>query len=1178
MKKNKSACFFGKEKRVKWCQMMHLTLLLMLCLNLTLSAKVFAQAEKCSVRKDNVTVKEVFEAVMQQTGYHFFYNNEFDVNRLISIHIKNGTIEEVLRRVLEGQAYSYKLVDNYVIIKKKTEQLVPPSQQTRPIRGVVKDTEGLPLPGVSVMVKGETIGVATDIDGKFNLVVPDSGAVLRFSFIGKKTQEVVVQHETYFDITLEDDEKMLGEVVCTGVQTISRERATGAFEILSADALNKTLTPDVISRFQGKIAGVQVDQHNKLTIRGRGSIHSDTEPLIVVDGFPIEGGLQSVNPDDISSMTVLKDAAAASIWGVRAGNGVIVITTKSGEKKEKPALDVSYFLTVNSKPKMKDLHLASSADAIDLQLEQIQKGYWDPYYMEVPLEGTTALQEAYYAAYLRTDRRGGYEDILKDAEFQKEIAKLKSYDFAGQYEKMLLRKAVGNRVNISLRGGSERSDYYLSGVYNRQLMEYVGDKNSELLINFKHNYRLLDRLTFSTAVNVQYQETENNGIPEFYAIAEQPYQRLVDEQGNRVQSYAFPKAIAQEKEQLGYLSYSHNLLDDRDVNDNTTHVFSTRLQGALKLNLTEGLNAETRFQYERGYTNHEIYDVVAKYSTRKEINDLTLVNSDGSLNRQIPLGDIYHQNRTDYMAWTWRSQLTLNREWNDQHSVAAVLGYEMRKYGSRFRNQRLYGYDRVALTYIPINESDLVNNRLDSWDLYGMLMQGDRSLLNAFGESDNRDISVYMNGSYTFSNRYTFSASGRIDQSNLFGNDSDYKYNFIWSTGLSWRVSEEEFIQADWINQLLLRVTYGIGGNINKNFYPVLMGRKGVWSGSGLPYIRLTNPANKDLTWEKTTTFNAGLDFSFCSYRISGSLDYYHKKSTDLLGTVSLDPTNGFASATKNFASMLNQGFELSVNVEAVRTKDFTWDLNFNVSYNKNRVEKIEVAGNAEEDYLISEAAGVVVKGKPLNRLYAYRYAGLDDQGEVMLWQQGKKVHFSEYEQNPDDLAFMGSTEAPWYGGISTGLTYKGITLAASATYKFGHKFRLPVASPSVSWWPMDNIRDRWKQAGDVTDVPVLTRDWKTQSIMEKYYTYSDIHVRNASWVRLNELSLGYQVPGEMLKKLPVKGLSVQFQVRNVCQWTANKEHVDPESIPPLVSNLYVYSGYSFPQPRSFILGVKLTF
>lgn len=1178
MKKNKSDCFFCKEKLGKLNQIMRLTILMMLCLNLTLSAEVFSQAEKFSVRKNNVTVKEVFEAVMEQTGYHFFYNNEFDVNRLISIDMKNGNIDEVLRKVLEGQAYSYKLVDNYVIIKKKTELLAPQPKQTRSINGVVKDNEGIPLPGVSVALAGTTTGVATDIDGKFNIVVPGPGAVLRFSFIGKKTREVVVRDETYFDITLEDDEKVLDEVVCTGVQTISRERATGAFEILSGDALNKTLTSDVVSRFQGKIAGVQVDQNNKLTIRGRGSIHSNTEPLVVVDGFPIEGGLQSVNPDDISSITVLKDAAAASIWGVRAGNGVIVITTKSGERKEKPALDVSYFLTVNSKPEMKDLHLSSSADVIDLQLEQIRKGYWEPSNMEMPMEGTNALQEAYYAAYLRTGMAGSYEDIVGDAQFQKEIGKLKSNDFAGQYEKMLLRKAVGNRVNISLRGGSERSDYYLSGVYNRQLMEYVGDKSSDLMINFKHNYRLVDRLTFSTVVNVQYQQSENNGIPVLSALEGQPYQRLVDENGKRVLTYVLPKAIAQEKEQAGYLSYGRNLLDDQEVNDNTTDVFSTRLQGALKLNLLEGLDVETRFQYERGYTNNEVYDVVAKYSTRKEINDLTLINKDGSLNQQIPLGDIYHQNRTDYMAWTWRSQLTLNREWNDKHNVAAVLGYEMRKYGSRYRNQRLYGYDRVALTYIPLNESDLVNNRLDSWDMYGMLMQGDRSLFNSFGESDNRDVSVYTNASYTFNNRYTFSASGRIDQSNLFGNDSDYKYNFIWSTGLSWRLSEEEFAQADWLDQLLLRVTYGIGGNINKNFYPVLMGRKSVWSGSGLPYIRLTNPANKDLTWEKTTTFNAGLDFGFWSYRLSGSFDYYHKKSTDLLGTVSLDPTNGFASATMNFASMLNQGFELSLNIVPVRTKNLTWDLGFNVSYNNNKVEKIEVAGNAEEDYLISESAGVVVKEKPLNRLYAYRYAGLNDKGEVMLWQDGQKVHFSEYDQNPDNLAFMGTTEAPWYGGISTGLTYKGITLAANATYKFGHKFRLPVATPNTSIWPIDNIRDRWKQPGDITNVPALTEDWKSQSIMGKYYTYSDINVRNASWLRLNELSLGYTLPDQMLKKLPVKGLSVQFQVRNVCQWTANKEHIDPESIPPLVNNLYVYSGYSFPQPRSFILGVKLTF
>lgn len=1190
MKKNKSDWFFRKEKLMKLSQIMRLTILMMVCLNLTLSAEVYSQAEKFSIRKTNATVKEVFEEVMQRTSYHFFYNNEFDVNRKVSIDMKNGDIDAVVRKVLEGQDYSYRLIDNYIIIKRESQQAEPQSQHTRKISGIVKDKEGMPLPGVSVALAGTTLGVATDVDGKFTFVVPGPGSILKFSFIGKKSYEVVVQDETYFDVTLQDDEKMLEEVVCTGIQTISRERATGSFEFLSNEALDRTLTSDVVSRLQGKVAGVQVDQNNKMTIRGRGSILSNTEPLVVVDGFPVEGGLESVNPDDIANITILKDAAAASIWGVRAGNGVVVITTKSGQNGQKATLDVSYFLTVKQKSNLKDLHLLNAEQSLDLQLEQILTNNWAPYYNFIGLPkdmGTNRFQDIYTEAWMKyvdwNDEydfmESHYDEVMNDSEFQQKLAQLKKADLMKQFKKHLMRNAIGNRLNVSLRGGTDRSDYYLSAVYDHQLLEGVGDKSNDMLFNLKHNYKLSNRLTLSSSVNVRYNNAENNSIAVSELIGESPFHALLDEKGNRLQYYMIDREAAQEAEAQGYMSYTKNMLDDQELNDNTSDVFSARLHAALKLNIIEGMDIETRFQYERGYGKNENMIAQSHSSMRRLINNYTLVNDDGSFNYQIPKGNKYETSRNDFEAWTWRNQLSYNKGWNDtKHLLAAVLGHELRMYKTKSHSQVLYGYDPVSLTYAPFDEAIWMNEKITPWFGEGIYAESHEPF-NNYTETDNRDLSLYLNAAYTYNTKYTLSVSGRIDQSNLFGNDSDYKYNFIWSSGLSWRISKEEFAKVDWMDQLLVRLTYGIGGNVNKNFYPVLMGSKSI-DIYGSTIITLDNPANKDLKWEKTTTFNAGVDFSFLSDRIGGSFDYYHKKSTDLLGRVSLDPTNGFKDATMNFASMLNQGFELSLNLVPVQTKDFTWNVGFNISYNQNEVTKVDVAGSAEADYLQNSPAsgglGVAVKGKPINRLYAYNYAGLNNTGEIMLWENGEKIHYSEYTRATESLVYMGTTEAPWYGGLSTSFEYKGITLSANATYKFGHKFRQPVADPSEGTY--NNIADRWRKEGDEehTMVPGLQDPFSSSSFdYAEYYRMANVNVHDAAYLRLNEISLAYHLPRPLLTKTPFQSIDIQFQVRNACLWTKNKLDIDPESIEP---DYYGASTYTLSEPRSFILGIKATF
>lgn len=1174
MKKIKSDWFFRKEKLMKINRIMRLTILMLMCVNLSLSAKVFSQTEKFSVQKQNATVKEIFNEIMSQSNYHFFYNNEFDADRKVNLNVKNADIDVIIKKLLEGQGYSYKLMDNYVIIKRDNVQVKPQDHSVK-IDGIVKDADGNPLPGVTVMIGGTTIGVATDIDGKFSFKVPGPGTVLIVSFVGKKPQEIVVGDKTHFDVVLLDDQKVLEEVVCTGFQTISRERATGSFEILGADALNKTLTSGVVSRMEGKIAGVQIDRNNRMTIRGRGSLYSSTEPLVVVDGFPIEAGIESVNPDDIANITVLKDAAAASIWGVRAANGVVVITTKAGQVGTKPTFEVSYLLTINSKDDYKDLHLLSPSNALDYQLERIQKGLWTAETYVDKHYAVNKVQEAYYNAMKRSGQSDYASVVASDAQFNYEISELRKANLYKQYEQELLRRAVSNRLNLSLRGGTEKNNYYLSAVYDHQVTGDVGRSNDDLLVNFKNDYQVAKRLTFSSGVNIRYNKAENNGMSLLLLTDQAPFENLLDKEGNRIQYYMVDPWEGKNREEMGYYSYTTNLLDKQEDKDYTTNLFSARLQAALKLNILKGLDIETRFQYERSYTKNEDYASAGSAEMRQLINDNTHVK-DGQLVHNFPEGGRFSLSKSELEAWTWRSQMTYNGDWKDsEHQLAAVLGYEMRLYRTMGHSNIQYGYDPQALTYVPIDESAWQDKSMTTWfDRWSSI-----SGLNSSGESDNRDVSAYLNAAYTFKNRYSVSASGRIDQSNLFGNDSDYNYNFIWSAGLSWRISEEEFAKTDWLDQLTLRATYGIGGNVYKGVYPVLMGEKTVLATTGVSFIRLTNPANKDLTWEKATTLNVGVDFAFLNHRIGGNLDYYHKKGTDLIGRVALDPTNGFFDAKMNFASILNQGVEFTLNTTPLVINDFSWNLGFNISYNKNEVTKIQSEGTTDVDYLNMAPAvgsGAAIIGKPLGRLYSYRYAGLDAEGKPMLWQNGKKVGYKDFERLPSNLKYEGTTEAPWYGGVNTSFEYKGITLSANATCKFGHKFRVPTGFPGDVDNGYADIADRWREGHTDTNVPVMldVSESNAQNSIYQFYALSDMNVRDAAYLRLNEVAIGYSLPKGLIAKTPFKLINVQFQMRNLALWTANKEHIDPEAV--IAGNLY--NTYTLPQTRSFVLGVKLTF
>lgn len=1136
------------------------------------SANVYSQSLSLNLGKKTASIGEILTTIEKETEYKFlFRNDQVELNNVVAVDFTSQNLGDLLSQVFKNTDINYRLVDNNLV-------LLSPNinNQEVKITGKVTSTNGEVLIGATVVEKGTTNGVNVNASGEYAIQVSSSKAILIFSFIGYETQEIAVEERSVIDVVLKDDSKFIEEVVITGYQTISKERATGSFDILKADKINKSLAPNIVSRLEGKVAGLQISK-NGITIRGRGSILSSNEPLVVVDGFPIEGGFSTVNPDDIENYHILKDAAAASIWGVRAANGVIVITTKKGSKSEQ-VIDITSQFSMSQKSDLNDYRLVSPSEAVDYELELIEKEYWETRSITSWNSPVNKVGEAYYATLLRNGMDQTYEQVTSDPLFIADIKKLKKANLYNQFKEHLMRNASQQRINASLRGGSDRNQYYVSSSFDFNKSEMVGNKNNEVLLNLKNDYNISKRITLSSGVNIKYNKRDNNGFSIDDVRWQHPFHNILDENGNRIQYYTVDPWEGKRREAMGYLPYTTNLLDVFDQNNSTSESFSARVQQVLSFKIIDGLSVETRFQYEKGFGKNESIKKASHPDMRQLINDYTLVNADGSLNRQFPLGSGYFLGKNEFEAWTWRNQLSFNKDFSGgKHQLSSIFGQEMRLYRNSSNSNSQYAFDNETLKYMPLNESMWYTGEYNGWSPLG---GPSFSLFNGYNEDDNRDISLYTNGSYTLNKKYTFSASGRIDQSNIYGNDSKYKYNVIWSSGLSWKISEENFAKFDWLDMLLLRVTYGIGGNVNKQFYPVLMGASEINYTSGVKYTYLTNPANNKLKWETAKTLNLGIDGTFLSNRLNVKIDLYNKRSNDLLGRVALDPTNGFSSAQINFASLYNRGLEFTINSTPLIINDFKWDLGFNITYNKNEVTKVESEGSSASSYINGvPGLGVAFIGKSLSRLYAYPFAGLNDKGEPTFWENGQKVPYQDYSRDPKTLVYLGQTDAPWFGGVSTTLSYKGFSLYGNAIFKFGHKFLMPTGSMTSSMALSKTFANRWKKPGDelTTNVPALTSGTSNnQYTIDELYQVSDIHVRDAAFVRFNELALSYTFDKQMLKKMPIKALDIFFQVRNVGLWTANDEKVDPETV--ATHGRYGSTSLTLPDTKSYIVGFKVNF
>lgn len=1150
-----------------------------------------AKAQNLTVRYVDQSLEQVINDLKQKTKYSFVYQKHIlEGKEPVTADFTNVPLDYILDRVLFPADLNYEIVERNVIIR-------PMEQGTfrRVVTGKVVDRQGEPVPGTTVLIKDTQFGTAADINGEFSLVVDNHAPVLVFSFVGMLNKEVVITTDTELPLRVEllPDVKLMDEVVITGYQNLKRENATGSYQTVTSEDLGSRYTTDIVSNLEGRIPGLvsysnglNGDGEESLTIRGVGSFQARTSPLVVVDGLPIEGSIETVNPYDIENITVLKDAAAASIYGARASNGVIVITTKRATS-EKLSIDVSADWTVSELQTYDNYEWASASELIDLENYNFQ------YTINHPL-GSSSLQSEYDTRYglltpimqLMMDHHLGK---VSDADYEERIANWRKNDYRKEWQDVMQRRQFIQQYNVALR---TRGKYLNSSIvlnYKGNNTGMVNQHNNALTMSYKGDVDVAKFLDLSFGLNLMRENSKMHadlfGYKSMHAF--QPYQSMYNPDGTK----ADMKAAVDLNEpslsntSLGLKSEAYNLLDEVDRNFTETKRTSLRTFAHATAHILPGLDVSGQFQYEDiQYKSEEFYEADS-YDMRHLYN---LFTSSGV--HYIPEGGMLKIGTSEGKYYTFRAQATFDRVFKDKHAVEAVAGFEYRDALERTTFSTLYGYDDQSQT----NTTHLVNfddlQSLNSSDL-GTNYPPTGSDPTEFTTSEtlHRFYSLYFNGNYTYDSRYSASFSYRVDRTDLFGADPKYRGRPLWSAGLGWNLYNEAFMEdVDWVEALKLRLSYGLTGNIDQSVSSYLTATIGINDITGEKESELNTPPNDQLRWEKTSTWNVGVDFSLFNNRLHGSLDWYRKYSTDLLSLTDLDPTTGWTSLTINNGKALNTGVEVMLNgtiLPAAKRDEVGINAFLTFAYNKNEVKAVD---HEVPDGL--SALQTLHEGHPVNSLYSFDFAGYvtDTTGsQQVAWYKAdgtiETVSVSNSTFTPEDIVFSGGLDPKYTASFTPEITYYGFSFSAMVSFYGGHYMRARTED-----FTNDGSYTGYQRLVNLTAVPrSYLNYWQSEdknayiangyastgtTMLGNYMQYTSQNVVPADYLKLRNVVLAYDIPESVCKKLHVGSARLRFQVNNVATWVRNDFGVDPEANSP-------YSGNSSDKlPTSYTFSLNINF
>ncbi|RHR79056.1 SusC/RagA family TonB-linked outer membrane protein [Odoribacter sp. AF15-53] len=1191
MKKNGESGFCSREKLRLFGVFMKVSLLIVL---INFPVRNFAQEKRFTFELKNVSVSAVYLHIEKNSDYSFVYNpQEIRKIGLKDYTFKDATIREILEYCLKGSDLTYEIRDKHVIIRRDNEK--HEGREMILVQGKVVGKDGSALPGVSVLLKGTTTGVTTNSEGNYSFFIPkQENVVLVFSFVGMKREEVKYTGKDVINVTMEEDVKSMEEVVVTGYQNIRKTDMVGSAQKVRRDELFFNGTNSLEQMLQGKIAGAVVNNtsglvgaRQKVRVRGTSTLLGNQEPVWVVDGiiqedplpfkaqeFSSTGAISNdnfdmvrnfvgnaiswLNPNDIEDITVLKDAAATVLYGVKAANGVIVITTRKGSKG-RMAVNYSGNFSISSRLTYDKMHLMNSQQRIEASREI--------YNQRLVYNGRT-LEDV------------GYEGVLKKFlnkqvtydEFNAEVKRLEEVNT--DWFDLLYRNPFSHNHSLSISGGTDKITYYWSlGVSENKGAAKGNDQQSYNSL-MKMTFRLNDKLLVNAQLNGDYSET--NG---FYVVNPYQYARTTsraipcfNEDGTH---FFYPS-----KNSTGMLSY--NVLNELENTGNKNNKKSLGTTVNLRYTILEGLNFESLLGLTYSGTTGESYASERSfYIAQKRGYDYGLFSSESAEYKksQLPHGGELNTTNDQNLTVTWRNTLAYDHVFK-RHRLGVFVGFECRSSKYDGTSATTYGYfpDRGKTVTLPPLQYTIGTAKYDN-PIYTLFIK------NNIVDKKSNYMSYFGSLTYSFAERYVVTGSIRSDASNRFGQDTKHRFLPTWSIGGVWHVVNESWMHSqNLFNELSFRATYGWQGNVAENYGPNLVAKI-----MGLEYytkefqLKVKSLPYGDLRWEKTKTVNLGIDIGLLKNRLMVTAEYYHKKTEDVILNKEVAYEYGVNSMPINGGNLYNKGWELSIAMTPVRTRDFLWTLSFNTSKNYN---KMDSQTEQNKNWRTAVSGSLVKDGYALSSIWAFEFTGLTNEGRPTFYLPSKEEMPEAAKDATVFLKYAGTLDPDFAGGISTSFRYKTLTLSASFNVNIGSKRFLDdlfpsgteVDVPSAYLNLSKDMVDCWKKPGDekVTNIPnypsvggsAPTTSVVGSEYLYRMYNYSDIRVVNGSFFRCNNISLNYTFPESIVKRLRLTHLALTAGVTNPFIIVSSEyKGVDPE----------VATG-SQPIVKTFSLGLNVSF
>lgn len=1154
-------------------------ILLFFAFSIQLNASVLSQ-QKVSLKMNNVSAKELIKEIESQTNLGFIYNLE-EIKKLdgLSIDADQQTVEEILEEVLDGTGLTYEIDKSVIIIMPKPEEpKVKVQQEKRIIKGTVTDDEGNTLPGVSVFVKGTLTGVATDIDGKFSLeIASKENITLVFSFIGMKDKVVKVDSKTTIDIVMEASIEGLQEVVITGMQRREKSKMIGSISGITAEELENVGSVTIDEAIKGKMAGVYVRSNSgrpgevgEIRIRGINTMTGNKEPLFVLDGMPLPSGevsgdvsslmtngIANIPPEDIESITILKDATAASVYGARAANGVVVITTKMG-KAGKDYVNYTAKFGVTMRPENKWNFMNTK------QKIAFERGIYSEFLPEFGGRVNTLLHSV-------------HNGVMSSAEAESQISGLANINT--NWMDVIYRNAKTQSHNLSMSGGNEKTQYNASVNYNNSQGALIENDYQSGGLNLKINRWVNDDLLLKFNVYTNFKknvEGQAGHDPFKYAVFANPYEKPYNEDGSYSEDKTYlGSGFLFRSEHNGFNGF--NIL--RELKENTVTTTTANIRGQLGVEY----NFLKNFRYTGtgviNYTSVHSMDESNPGTYRSWRNNWLNPAAGALILPEYNLGSLAESmGRTfDYSV---RNSLEFNKKF-DKHFVQIFAANEI----SGATN---YQFSNM----LPVYLSDYRIAGYPTWDIINdnSYDQLDLESLGSSSFSENRSVSFIGSGVYSYDNRYAFNFNIRYDGVDIIG--SDNQFTPLWSTGVKWNVHNEKFMKSldNIFSRLVPSIGYGYRGSINRSVYPFHIYSIGSFVYGGENTASDFTYGNPVLKWEKKEELNLGLELSLFEGRCNFEARYFDETIKDVIDKKKIPASIGRTSAVVNNGTLTNKGYELSTRIEVLKGKDYLLQIGANFTKVKNNLEDV-----FEEQYPNLPLWNATnIQGYPTNGWFGYKFSHVNpENGNPMVWAKrtiqntvnGQVV--TSYEDELIDLAsipnsnlegeystyYLGHSDPDIYGGFNIRAVYKSFELTSNFVFATGNKIpgfsdrrNGPVGqagdvATSRTNRTVDNLY-RWRQSGDITDIPAYANN------LTNFHRFLvDTDLEDGSYLKCTALSLSWRAPQSILKNTFIKNLKASVVATNL--FTLTKYNgTDPET----------QSSFGYPNTRNFTFSLNIGF